>query len=160
MNKKIFFLILSIIIVLGITFCGGKDNTKVLSEQSSESSADNYGLWILRDGNDIGTFSYDGHLRYIGKWGAILGDPTKFKNTTETEVKTKDNAIELAKNELLSEITVEGVTIKFPTEYDDIYVYYDESSSMWAVIFTNGWFGGQKIIMDSKGITKLIECSE
>ena len=164
MNKKILFLIL-IAITAGITSCNAADSTEPLSESSveisSKSSSDDYGYFIRGKDGAAGIFSYEGFLRYIEKWPPMLGDPNTFKNTTEVEIKTKEEAIERAKNELLDTFTFNGCTYKYSTDYAYVDVYYDESSSMWAVIFHNNAAGGdQDIFMDSKGITKLIQYGE
>jgi len=101
--------------------------------------------------NDVRPFSYDEYLDYLERSGEFQVDPSRFKNTTETKVKTKERAIELAKNEITQ-------------EYNQIDVRYDESNSMWWICFYYEHpdkqylvlHSGEHIFMNSKGITKII----
>ena len=101
----------------------------------------------LSNDDDIVLLSFDRYIEALEFIGGIRKSPNKFKNIAATEIKTKEDVIELAKNEL-----IEG------KKYDRISVSYDESKSMWGVVF---WaeeepYGSQYIFMDKTGITKTI----
>ena len=140
MKKTILFIFLCIMLI-GITSCN-KGNV-----------AENGNFIDGKDGA-VGTFSYNGYLKQLERAGGLKKDPSEFVNTTETEVKTKDKAIELAKNELTEE------------KYRQINVYYDKTTHMWAIDFSMSDYyhytagGGQMIFIDSKGITKLVTYGE
>ena len=109
---------------------------------------------IPTDDKDVGVtmFSYENQYRESKKWCELGGytwvDPSEFKNTTETEIKTKEDAVALAKNELLSE------------NISEMYMYYDKSNSMWFFHYyldnINGWHYLQFIFIDDNGITRHI----
>lgn len=107
------------------------------------SCSNNNSNGILND-PEIKTFSYDQHQKsYLS--GESGGIAEGFKNITKKPIENKQDAINLAKNE---------VTIK----YNDISVYYDDRRSMWMIVFsTKGAFDGcQNIYIDKDGVTKLI----
>ena len=68
-----------------------------------------------------------------------------FKNTSESPVRQKEDAVKLAKNE---------VTI----DYNNISVYYDKKGDMWMVNFStrNVDGGDQSVYIDKNGMTRLI----
>ena len=138
MKKTIIFMILCIII-LGIVSC------------SEENNSTNTHIFIDGENGTVGTFSYDRYFKRIERYGGLRKDPNEFVNIIETKVKTKEKAIELAKNEITeSEL--------FSTEYNKIDVYYDKKTRMWAIHFYLDYViagGGQMVFIDSKGITKL-----
>ena len=92
----------------------------------------------------IESFSYEEHYNL-----SAIRQEEGFKNTTETSISTKEQAINVAQKEL---------TI----EYNQTDVFYDKECDMYMVSFyTEGMLGGgQDVYMDSKGITKLIIYSE
>jgi len=78
-------------------------------------------------------------------YGGIQRNPNDFKNIMESEIKTKEEAVELAKNEVIK-------------KYDQVFISYDSEQYMWGIVF---WaeekpYGGQYIFIDSKGITQAI----
>ena len=77
------------------------------------------------------------------------GDPELFKNTIESPIAQKEDAIELAKKEIMN-------------QYNVIEVYYDEKYDMWMVRFyqENVLGGEYNVYIDKNGITKLILCWE
>ncbi|MCL1793596.1 MAG: hypothetical protein FWG34_06980 [Oscillospiraceae bacterium] len=92
---------------------------------------------------NIEPFSYAEDIDYLERQNEYRVDPSKFKNTTETKIKTKEDVIELAKNEIIWEYTL-------------IDVYYDKTESIWAILFSFDYSYGQRIYIDDKGVTKLI----
>ena len=92
----------------------------------------------------IECFSYEEHYNAFINDSAI-GQTDGFKNTTETSISTKKEAINIAQKEVM-------------IEYNQIEVFYDKECDMYRVSFyTEGMFGGcQDVYMNSKGITKLI----
>ena len=89
-------------------------------------------------------FSYEEDYKYFCE-GLYSGRMTGFKNTTKKKIKTVNQAIRRAKNE---------VTIP----YNHIIVCYDEECEMWLVSFgTKGTNDGcQNVYLDSDGLTKII----
>lgn len=92
----------------------------------------------------IEVFSYEEHYNSFINDSAI-GQEDGFKNTTETPISTKEQAINVAQNE---------VTI----EYNQIEVFYDKECDMYMVVFyTEDAFGGcQSVYLNDVGLTKLI----
>ena len=133
MRKTILSAILCIII-LGMMSCNEERMPELCSDESEyiHNEEDGY----------IGTFSYDRYIEYSQNGGFQI-DSNKFNNTTETEIKTKNDVIRLAQNELIR-------------EYNLIDVSYDELNSMWAIFTSIDYTSGQDIFIDSQGITKLI----
>ena len=91
---------------------------------------------------------FDSYVKLHELYGAIKRDESQYKNTTETDATTKENAVELAKNE---------VTI----DYDRFFIGFDDEKSIWEIIFwtdeTDDKFGGaQYVFIDSKGITQAV----
>jgi len=139
--KKTVFLVILCTVVMGVSSCSDDNN-------SQETH-------VFIDGKDgaVGTFSYDRYLSRLEWSGGITKDPSEFVNITETKIKTKEKAIELAKNE---------VTIK----YELIDVYYDKKKRIWAILFRqdyiNGYVfgGGQSVFINNNGITQLVTYGE
>ena len=122
--------------IMGIISCSGED-----------TSQDTHPKFIRGEDGKVGTFSYNGYVNFLEWNGGYRGDPNDFKNTIEMKVKTKEDVVELAMNEVTR-------------EYDKIDVYYDKSTHMWAIIFYYDiTFGGdqQSIFIDNNGITQLIK---
>ena len=92
----------------------------------------------------IESFSYKEHYN-----SSDIRQEKQFKNTTETSISTRQEAIKIAKNEV-------------DIEYNQIEVFYDKECDMYMVSFyTEGMLGcSQNVYMDSKGITKLINYGE
>jgi len=105
-------------------------------------------VYLPEEDSDVRSFSYD---EYLEQSGGYQVDPSIYNNTTETKIKSKDDIIELAKNEVLE-------------EYNSVDVWYDKSNSIWRIIFgiyfPNSEYvvfdGSQHIFIDNNGITKLI----
>jgi len=98
--------------------------------------------------SEIRNFSYNEDFKmYADDFARTDG----FKNIIESPISSKEDAIELAKIELFD---------KF--EYNQIIVYYDESSDIWLVLFhTREVAGGcLSVYMDGNGLTKLIVAGE
>ena len=112
---------------------------------------DEYSGNFRNEPDGVGMFSYNGYLKYLEGTGFLGPDPSTFKNTTETEVTTREKAIELAQSELAEDY-----------EYDLIEVFYDKATDMWAILFFPDYvFGGsQMVFIDGKGITQLITYGE
>ncbi len=106
------------------------------------------GIFGCKANEIIESFSYEDHYNLFVK-DSVIGQEDGFKNTTEKAISTKEQAINIAKNE---------VTI----EYDRTDVFYDKECDMYMVVFyTEGALGGcQNVYMNSKGITKLITYGE
>ena len=133
--KKTFLCILICLLSLPFSACHSDNNSIVLNP-------------------DISVFSYAQHeASYLsGESGGIVDG---FKNITATQITTKEEAIDRAKNE---------VTI----DYTEISVYYDGKTSMWMIVFGQASYydenqnivfisdGCQSVYLDSNGITKLI----
>lgn len=97
---------------------------------------------------NVSAFSYEEALQvYRGNDPGVKYDG--FQNTSESEVKTCQQAIDRAKNEC---------TI----EYDTTDVFYDSTTEVWRVDFyTEGTLGGcQSVYLDNKGLTCLIVYGE
>lgn len=100
------------------------------------------------DGTKVEAFSYsqDASMYISGSPGIKTEG---FNNAQKSTVTKKEEAIDLAKNE---------VTI----EYDKVDVYYDNTYSMWLVCFSAKDIlgGGQSVYIDKDGLTVLIVYGE
>ena len=165
MKKTILLLVFCVTLFLTMS-CADESPKNSTTESTSEDLYENIEELLEEynkrmdevDGNfrnkygGVGMFSYNGYLKELEGKGFFTVDPSTFKNTTETEVTTREKAIELAKNELPEDY-----------EYDRIEVYYDKATDMWAMLFLPeyGVFGGgQMVFIDGKGITRLIRYGE
>ena len=90
---------------------------------------------------EVTSFSYEQDMQYFSGVGAKTDG---FKNTSETEVKTAEQALELCKNE---------VTVT----YNQVSLAFDSEKKIWKVSFwtENQGGGNQTVYLTSKGITIL-----
>ena len=125
-----------VVITLNISACTG-NNVELPGEIFTET---NDFVKLFQD-EKVYPFSYDEYIQGAGR-NHYKGDPKLFKNTSEKIVKTKEEIIDLAKNELT-------------VDYDAIMVFYDESCSILMLLFyMDGWTdSGQTVCMDEYGVT-------
>ena len=99
--------------------------------------------WIEDSDVEVEKFSYEKERSEFGETDGYI--KTKdFHNTEKANINNKEQAIEIAKNE----ITV---------EYDSVSVAFDENEQMWKVSFSKeGQFGGgQTVYLTKDGTTQL-----
>ena len=99
--------------------------------------------WIEESDVEVEKFSYEKERSEFGETDGYI--KTKdFHNTEKANINNKEQAIEIAKNE---------VTV----EYDSVSVAFDEKEQMWKVSFSKeGQFGGgQTVYLTKDGTTQL-----
>lgn len=89
---------------------------------------------------EVQPFSYEDHLNDMSQ--KVVGE---YKNTKTKKIKTRQQAIDLAKNE---------VTI----DYNQVDVYFDSAYDMWMVVFSIKGINDacQNVYLNSDGITQLV----
>lgn len=99
--------------------------------------------WIADIDMDVEKFSYEKERSEIAE--ATGSNKIKeFHNTENANINNKEQAVEIAKNEV-------------NVEYDSVSVAFDEESEMWKVIFfkKSQLGGGQTAYLNKDGITQL-----
>jgi len=135
--KRVILPLISLLVVLSA--CTTPDNTVDKNTASAQYNSD-----------EITPFSYScaSSVYVVGDPGVICEG---FNNTMRSPILSKDDAIDLAKNE---------VSAYF--DYDTVAVYYDNVCEIWMVLFytehTIG--GGQSVYLNADGMTVLIVFGE
>ena len=134
-------LLLALTCLLVLAGCGNKKSSSpsgVKAEESSRSVAE----------PAVESFQYkEDAALYKGDTAGIQREG--FVNVSEQKIDTLQSAIERAGRECT-------------VEYDAVRVYYDDTASIWKVVFyVSGTVGGdQSIYLNSSGITQLIVYGE
>ncbi len=119
-----------------------------ITEYTITEYEDIFKLIVLKNNTELSAFSYADVLKTYKENdpGVISGG---FNNTSVSEIKNRDDAVERAKNEC---------TIG----YDSVSVAYDSRESVWEIVFyTQGVLGGcQSVYMNKDGVTLLIVYGE
>ena len=99
--------------------------------------------WIEDSDVEVVKFSYENEIREINGLDAGV-KRNDFHNTEKANINNKEQAIEVAKNE---------VTV----EYDSVSVAFDEEEQMWKICFfkDNQLGGGQTVYLNKDGTTQL-----
>ncbi len=104
--------------------------------------------WIEDSDVDVEKFSYEKERSEIGKSDGCI-KIKDFHNTENANINNKEQAVELAKNEVI-------------VEYDSVSVAFDEESEMWKVIFfkKSQFGGGQTVYLNKDGTTQICVLGE
>ncbi len=146
MIKKLSVIAISALIVISSVGCTNEKDSSLNSgaSQTTTSSTEK-----SVDISDVKAFSFEDESKI---WEGANSGVVKsgFKNTTETSITNKEQAIAQAEKEQQTDVN-----------YDLTEVFYDSSAKMWMVHFhSSNYESSPAIIMDEKGITKYILLGE